>query len=210
MSESTFIYQKSRGLFSATGLNSLFANLQTASAAVDATNTRTECLTRNHLSQEPNITNDYLNEAATTYGGEGYGSSAVTIWTLTETLIIEAGHALRVGFNPLVTTTTVSGASSVIVRAESSWYLRLYITVGGVDVPIGPWWGYSHICAGSGTTGTSDAKQMFYERLPLTALYLPTNDTTLTAIKAKILFDDPDHYTVGMTDRYGWYHHAKF
>jgi hypothetical protein len=210
MAQTTYTFQKSRATILSTGLNSLFSNLETASSTIDADNTRTECLTRNHISEEPNIVDDYLDSSEETYGGQGFGTSAVTIYTLTDSIPVSAGQVLRVGFNPLVTTTTESGGASVIVRAQSSWYLRFYVTVGGVDVAIGPWWGYSHIIAGSGTTGTSTNKQMFYERLPLTALYLPNTDVTVTAIKVKVLFDDPTNFSVNMVDRYGWYHLAKF
>lgn len=217
MSNASFTYQSNRALITAAGLNSPFTNLKNATdgtvGKIDPSNVRTEAFNRNHFKQSmgPNASDSSFEQPETFYG---YNPAQTEVWTTVKSfpvnLALQANDCLRLGSNPLVSTTSVNTLGSPLIRSESAFYLCWFLTIGGVDVQIGYPFGYNTICAGDGNTGTSDNKTLFYERLPLSHIYMPTIATTVTNIKLKIYFDDATHYRVGLKDLYMYYVWAKF
>lgn len=217
MSTAKFTYQGIRSTITAAGVNSPFDSLADATdgtlGRIDPLNTRGEAFNRNHIKTAgaPNLSADELEAAEVLYGGDPAQTGVFTdIWIQPVAFTVAANEVLRVHFNPLVTLTARSGTGSVIVRANSAFYLRAFVTIAGVDTAIGAPFGYNSICAGDGNTGTSDNKTLFYERLPLSAIWMPTVSTAITNIKIKIYFDDATNFAVSMKFRYGLYVHHKY
>ena len=217
MSTAKFTYQGIRSTITAAGVNSPFDSLADATdgtlGRIDPLNTRGEAFNRNHIKTAgaPNLSADELEAAEVLYGADPAQTGVFTdIWIQPVAFTVAANEVLRVHFNPLVTLTARSGTGSVIVRANSAFYLRAFVTIAGVDTAIGAPFGYNSICAGDGNTGTSDNKTLFYERLPLSAIWMPTVSTAITNIKIKIYFDDATNFAVSMKFRYGLYVHHKY
>ena len=217
MSTAKFTYQGIRSTITAAGVNSPFDSLADATdgtlGRIDPLNTRGEAFNRNHIKTAgaPNLSADELEAAEVLYGGDPAQTGVFTdIWIQPVAFTVAANEVLRVHFNPLVTVTARSGTGSAIVRANSAFYLRAFVTIAGVDTAIGAPFGYNSICAGDGNTGTSDNKTLFYERLPLSAIWMPTVSTAITNIKIKIYFDDATNFAVSMKFRYGLYVHHKY
>ena len=216
MAQTKYTYQDIRSTITDTGLNSLFQNVQNATNGVDGKideeNTRTEAFNRNHIKETgPNYTNDYIDTTPEKWGYDaGLTGVWTTIWTFPIALTIAANEVLRVEWNPLITLSERQNTASVVVRANSAFYIQLYITTGGADVPISEAFGYNTIVAGDGNTGTSGNKTLFYERIPLSALFLPVGSTAITAVKAKIYFDDGANYRYEIANKYGLVAHHKY
>jgi hypothetical protein len=217
MSQSKFTYQQPRSQITATGLNSTFSNLANAtngtSGRIDTSNVRTEGFNRNHVKTAgaPNISDDEMETAEEIFGNNvSFTGVWTTTWDKTVNLTIQPNEVLRIQYNPLVNLTFVTGAASVVVRANSAFYIQHYITVGGSDFAVSEPFGYNTIVAGDGNTGTSDNKTLFYERLPTTSLFIPNVQTVVTAIKAKIYFDDGLNYEVRLEKQYGLYVHHRY
>jgi hypothetical protein len=217
MSTAKFTYQGIRSTITAAGVNSPFDSLADATdgtlGRIDPSNTRTEAFNRNHIKTAgaPNLSADELESPEVLYGNDAAFTGVWTdIWIQPVAFTVAANEVLRVHFNPLVTVTDRTGTASVVVRANSAFYLQAYVTIGGVDVPIGLPFGYNSICAGDGNTGTSDNKTLFYERLPFSAIWMPNISTAITNIKIKIYFDDGANFAVSMKFRYGLYIHHKY
>lgn len=217
MSQTKFTYQKPRDIITAAGINSTFQNLADATdgtpGRIDISNTRTEAFNRNHIKTAgaPNVSDDEFEAPTETFG---YDPSFTGVWTTTwdkaVAITMQANEVLRIQYNPLVKLTERQNTASVVVRAESAFYIQHYITVGGVDVAVSEPFGYNSICAGDGNTGTSDNKTLFYERLPTTSLFLPSVQTVITAIKTKIYFDNGSDFSVQLANQYGLYVHSKY
>jgi len=217
MSTAKFTYQGIRSTITASGVNSPFDSLADATdgtlGRIDPLNTRTEAFNRNHIKTAgaPNLSADELESPEVLYGGDPAFTGVFTdIWVQPVAFTVTENEVLRVHFNPLVTLTARSGTGSVVVRANSAFYLRAFVTIGGVDTAIGAPFGYNSICAGDGNTGTSDNKTLFYERLPFSAVWIPNVSTAITNIKIKIYFDDATNFAVSMKFRYGLYVHHKY
>jgi len=217
MSQTKFTYQNTRAVITASGLNSLFQNLEDATdgtiGKIDPDNVRTEGFNRNHFknSASPNLSDDEIETDEEEYGFNGALTGVwTTIWDKPVNLTIGANEVLRVHFNPLVTLTERQNTASVIVRANSAFYIQHYITVGGVDVAINAPFGYNTIVAGDGNTGNSANKTLFYERLPSFSIFMPNVQTVVTSIKTKIYFDDAANYKVTFKWLYGLYVHHKY
>lgn len=217
MSTAKFTYQKIRSTITAAGVNSPFDSLADATdgtlGRIDPSNTRTEAFNRNHIkgTGSPNISADELEALEVKYGDDPAQTGVFTdVWVQPAAFTVAQNEVLRVHFNPLVTLTEAAGTASVVVRASSAFYLRAYVTIGGVDTPIGAPFGYNSIVAGDGNTGTSGNKTLFYERLPFSAIWMPNISTAITAIKIKIYFDDATNFAVSMKFKYGLYVHHKY
>jgi len=217
MSQTKYTYQNTRATITAAGLNSLFENMENMTdgtdGRIDDENCRTEAFNRNHFQQDegPNKADDFVSADEVVLGYNGaYTGVFTTFWTWNTNVTVGANEVFRVQFNPLVTLTERQNTASVVVRANSAFYVQLYITVGGSDVAICAPFGYNSIQAGDGNTGTIDSKTLFYERLPLTAIFMPTITTAITAIKAKIYFDDGANFKTTMQFLYGMYVHHKY
>jgi len=217
MGTTTYTFQNTRATITAPGLNSLFENVEQMTngiaGRIDEANCRTEAFNRNHFKDtaSPNIPDSYFDNELEVIGFDPALTGVfTTIWTWPLAITIGANEALRVEWNPIVTVSDHRNMPSVVVRANSAFYIRLFATIGGVDTPICAPFGYNTIVAGDGNTGFSDNKTLFYERLPLSAMFMPTITTAITAIKAKIYFDDGDSYRYTFSSKYGIAVHHKF
>lgn len=217
MAQTKYTYQDTRSTITASGLNSLFQNVQDGTSGVvgkiDEQNTRTEAFDRNHFKKtaSPNLANDYFDNAAVEWGfNAGLTGVWTTIWNFPINITVGGNEALRVEWNPRINLSYVQGTASVVVRANSAFYIQFYITTGGVDVPICAPFGYNTICAGDGNTGTSDNKTLFYERIPLSTVFMPLGQTVITNVKAKIYFDDGANYKYEIDSKYGLVVHHKY
>jgi hypothetical protein len=217
MSTAKFTYQGIRSTITAAGINSPFDSLADATdgtlGRIDPSNTRTEAFNRNHIkgTGSPNISADELEALEVLYGNDPAQTGVFTdVWVQPVAFTVAQNEVLRVHFNPLVTLTVRNGTASVIVRAESAFYLQAYVTIAGVDTAIGAPFGYNSICAGDGNTGTNDNKTLFYERLPFSAIWMPNVSTAITNIKIKIYFDNATNFAVSMKFKYGLYVHHKY
>lgn len=217
MSNASFNYQDARAVITATNLNQPFTALKDASdgtsGKIDPSNTRSEAFNRNHFKQSvgPNVSDSDFDSNETVYGFNPAQTEVfTTIATFPVNLALQPNDCLRLGSNPLVTTTSVNTLATPLIRSESAFYLCWFLTIGGVDVQIGYPFGYNTIVAGDGNTGSSDNKTLFYERLPMSYCYLPSIATTVTEIKVKIYFDDATHYRVDLKNLYLHYVWAKF
>ncbi len=209
----SFTYQETRSTIDATGLNSLFANIEdsTDNNKIDESNTRSEALNRNHFLEEdpPNVTGYHFEIGPETYGYNPAQTGVWTdVWNAPVTRTIGTNEVLRIQWNPLVTITERQNTNAPAVRAASAFYIQFYVRSAGIDIPVSAPFGYNSICAGDGNTGISQNKTLFYERLPLSTLYLAQVPTAITNIKAKIYFDDAANYSVQFKWLYGiWIHH---
>jgi len=217
MSTAKFTYQGVRSTITAAGVNSPFEQLADATdgtlGRIDPSNVRGEAFNRNHIKATgaPNLSDDELESPEVLYGNDAAFTGVWTdIWVQPVAFTVAQNEVLRVHFNPLVTVTDRTGTASVVVRANSAFYLQAYVTINGVDAPIGLPFGYNSICAGDGNTGTSDNKTLFYERLPFSAIWMPNISTAITNIKIKIYFDDGADFAVSMKFRYGLYIHHRY
>lgn len=212
MSQTKYTYQDTRATITAAGLNSLYQNVEDmtdgTNGRIDDENCRTEAFNRNHFQQDdgPNKADDFLSAGSVALGyNAAYTGVFTTFWTWNTNVTVGVNEVLRVQFNPLVTLTERQNTASVVVRANSAFYVQLFVTIAGVDTAICAPFGYNSIQAGDGNTGSIQSKTLFYERLPLTALFIPTVSTAITSIKAKIYFDDGANFKTTMQFLYGLY-----
>lgn len=204
----SYQYQQPRSVIDASGVNSLYTAVEDATdgttGRIDDENTRFEAFNRNHFKDSPNFTDSYMDVDNVE---TGYDPSFTGVWTdfwnFPINLTVGSNEVLRIQFNPLVTTTERQNTAAPAVRANSAFYIQLYVRSGGVDIPVNAPFGYNTICAGDGNTGTSSNKTLFFERLPLSAFFIPQISTAITNIKAKIYFDDGANYKVNFRYLYG-------
>lgn len=217
MAQTKYDYQDTRTPITSTGLNSLFQNIQNATNGVDGKideqNTRTEAFNRNHFKDgaTPNVASFFYDPTPVEWGyNAGLTGTWTTIWNYPIAITVAGNEALRIEWNPMINLSFVQGTASVVVRANSAFYIQFYLTIGGVDTPIAAPFGYNTICAGDGNTGTSDNKTLFYERIPLSTIFMPVGTTFITAVKAKIYFDDGANYKYEIANKYGIVVHHKY
>lgn len=212
MSQTKYTYQDTRATITAAGLNSLYQNVEDmtdgTAGRIDEQNCRTEAFNRNHFQQDegPNEADSFFSSGEVALGYDAaYTGVFTTFWTWNTNVTVGANEVLRVQFNPLVTLTERQGTASVVVRANSAFYVQLFVRIAGVDTAICAPFGYNSIQAGDGNTGSIQSKTLFYERLPLTGIFMPTVSTAITSIKAKIYFDDGTNFKTTMKFLYGLY-----
>lgn len=217
MAQTTYTFQATRSTITAPGLNSLYENVEQNTngivGKIDESNTRTEAFNRNHFKtgSSPNKADDYYDGTSVEWGFDPALTGVfTTIWTWNKAITVRANEALRIEWNPLIELSFHRNMPSALVRAKSAFYIRLFVTIGGVDTPVTAPFGYNTIVAGDGNTGTSDNKTLFYERIPLSAMFMPTSNSSITAIKAKIYFDDGDSYKYEISSKYGIAVHHEF
>ena len=141
MAKTNYEYQEDRIVPTATGIMSPFTNLKENTdgtvGKIDGVNTRSECITRDHL-DDPNAVGDTLTR--------GYIASAVTISTTSFSDVQDIPYVktigttdmLRIEFNPFATVTAYTGGGGTPDdKGATNYYLQIFYTPsgGGSDVP---------------------------------------------------------------------------
>lgn len=167
MAKTNFDYQEDRTVPTATGIMSPFTNLKEntdgTTGKIEGVNTRSECITRDHL-DDPEAVGDTLTR--------GYIAAAVNITTTSFSDVLDVAYVktltntdmLRIEFNPFATVTAYTGGGATPDdKGATNYYLQIFYTPsgGGSDVPISPIFGYGTITDGRGFTGSRSETTTF-------------------------------------------------
>lgn len=211
MSKFEYTYQEDQDTITANNLNNPFNGLRDntdgSAGKIDADNIRAEGINRNHL--VPNVINNEFNKNNTAVNTT-YNS---TTWTTVKTLTpsgnpsLISGEVFRCGFHPLIGDTT-EGATSDAQRATTVFYFKIALTIntggGDFDVDITPPFGHGLIPSGGGNGATDDGLTTFYERAPITAIYIPrAATTTVKAVKLLTRIEENIH-SYEVTQCHAW------
>lgn len=150
----------------ATSVNGIYSALATASASIDDTNTRTECISRRHLKdlfEDPTgehptfaqLETVYQDAASAVYNNTAFadiahgGGCAITFPTA---ITLRPGECLRLqaNVNMKACTAGVNGGGSLALTTDR-YYYTFYVTVNGVNTKVSPSFGYS-LTQNSGST----------------------------------------------------------
>ncbi len=210
MAKTNYEYQEDRIVPTATGIMSPFTNLKENTdgtvGKIDGVNTRSECITRDHL-DDPNAVGDTLTR--------GYIASAVTISTTSFSDVQDIPYVktigttdmLRIEFNPFATVTAYTGGGGTPDdKGATNYYLQIFYTPsgGGSDVPISPIFGFGTITDGRGFTGSRSETSTFYTRNPVSYIWMPAASTAITNIVLKGRVDNGTNCTVRFENRQGF------
>lgn len=162
MSQVTTVYTykaKAGETISSSNANNLYANINTASSAINADNTRTEAISRRHLfdmSESPanvHVTFTYIQEVgqhlasgnynSTTYVDITHGVTA-SITPAPGSIVLKPNEAIRLQFSVMVEA-ALSGANGTSNRAleTNNYFFRFFVNINGVLTAVSPEYGYS-------------------------------------------------------------------
>jgi len=208
MAKTNFDYQEDRTVPTATGIMSPFTNLKEntngSTGKIEGVNTRSECITRDHL-DDPNALGDTITRV--------YTAAAVNITTTSFSDVLDipyvktltATDMLRIEFNPFATVTAYTGGGATPDdKGAANYYLQIFATIGGSDVAISPIFGYGTITDGRGFTGSRSETTTFYTRNPVSYIYMPSSSTSVTNIVLKGRVDNGTNATVRFENRQGF------
>ena len=213
MAKTDFDFQKTRTVPTATDINSPFKQLEDntdgTAGKIEGENVRSEGITRDHLSDKSGANSGRVHNATRSKLG-----SSVTISTTSFSDVHSTGYSttltgnrdmLRIEFNPFATITAYTGSGSTPDdKNAAQYYLAIFATIGGADVRISPIFGYGTITDGRGFTGSRSETTTFYTRNPISFIYIPTANTTITDIVLKGRVDNGTNCTVKFENRWAF------
>jgi hypothetical protein len=179
---------------SATSSAGIYSALATASAAVDDTNTRTECISRRHLKdlfetptgEHPTfhqLETVFQNAASATYNNTAYADIAHggnCLITFPTAITLRTGEALRLqaNINMKACTKGADGGGALALTTDRYFY-SFWATIGGVNTQISPNYGYS-------LTQNSQSTS---------AVYLGRNSSFSDKIQASLIVDQKEAFS---------------
>lgn len=171
MSQVTTVYTfkaKVGETISSSNANNLYSNINTASSAINADNTRTEAISRRHLndlSELPanvHVTFTYIQEVGQHLASASYNSTTyvditqgvtATITPAPGSIVLRPNEAIRLQFSVMVESAVKGTTGTARALETNNYFFRFFVNINGVLTAVSPEYGYSLLADATPSAG---------------------------------------------------------